>query len=102
MHDIPVCCKISLEGQTPPLYIKVSGLKKGDNLNIYTSYTHVDPSATNNSEAFPSFRGNTLRFNGEHNGPRVGTKIFVSKWLYLTLISSLGCSLELVPLFVDP
>ena len=24
VHDIPVCCKIILEGQEPPLHIKVS------------------------------------------------------------------------------
>ena len=27
-YDIPVCCKISLEGQLPPLHIKVTGVSK--------------------------------------------------------------------------
>lgn len=32
IHEIPVCCKVSLEGQQPPLHIKVTGMNKKDNL----------------------------------------------------------------------
>ena len=34
MNHVPVCCKISLEGRTPPLHIKVSGKNTDDKLNI--------------------------------------------------------------------
>ena len=44
IHDIPTCCKISLDGQTPPLHIKVSGADKASSLNAFASYRTTEPS----------------------------------------------------------
>jgi len=47
VHDIPTCCKISLDGQTPPLHIKVSGAEKASSLNAFASYRATEPSVGN-------------------------------------------------------
>ena len=71
-HDIPVVCKISLEGQQPPLTLKLSGRTKNDNLNIYASFKDVEPTAKNNFMALKDCRKNLLRFEGERHGPKPG------------------------------
>ena len=44
-HEIPVCCKISLVGQQPPLHIKLTGYDKDDHFVVYASYKDIEPSA---------------------------------------------------------
>ena len=50
----------------------------------------------------PYPRGEVLRFQGEKPGGKPGSKIFVSKFLYLTFISTKGSEIEVKAFFVDP
>ena len=43
-YNIPVCCKISLQGRYPPLHFKIKGVDKNDNLQIFASFKDVEPS----------------------------------------------------------
>ena len=45
LYEIPVCCKINLEGQEPPLHIKITGYEKDDHFVVYTSYKDIEPTA---------------------------------------------------------
>jgi len=60
------------------------------------------PSAQKHNQAFENFEGNHIRIKGEKGGAKPGSKVFVSKWLYLTFESTLGGRLDLRPGFVDP
>ena len=42
-YDIPVCCKVSLEGQLPPLHIKIMGVSKLDALSAFAAYKTNEP-----------------------------------------------------------
>lgn len=103
-HHIPVCCKISLEGRLPPLHFKIKGVDKTDSMQIFCSFKDVEPSIdTPDVQAYvPYKRGELLRFKGEKFGTKPGQKIFVSKFLYLTFLSSNGGEIDVKPLFVDP
>ena len=45
IYNIPTCCKISLEGQDPPLHIKVNNVQKQDNISCFSSYREHQPSS---------------------------------------------------------
>lgn len=64
LHHIPVCCKISLEGRLPPLHLKLKGVEKDDNMQIFASLKDVEPSAsTYDVQAWAPYRiGEVLRF----------------------------------------
>ena len=91
-YNIPVCCKISLQEHHPPLHFKIKGVDKSDNMQIFASFKDVEPTVeTPDVHCFaPYKRGEVLRFQGEKPGPKPGQKIFVSKFLYLSIISSNG------------
>ena len=92
LHNIPVCCKVSLEGQQPPLHLKLSGVEKSDHFSVYGSYKDIEPSAESRDvQAYaPLWRGELLRFHGNKSGGRAGGKIFLAKYLYLTFKSAIG------------
>ena len=76
IHDIPVCCKISLEGQAPPLHIKVTGALKSVSLNAYASYKVVEPSLSNSDQQWFEIRGQyMMRIQGER-GNKPNLSIF--------------------------
>jgi len=60
------------------------------------------PSAQKHNQAFENFEGHHIRIKGEKAGVVSNTKMFVSKWLYLTFESTLGGKIDLRPVFVDP
>mgnify|MGYP006922981215 FL=1 len=41
INDIPVCCKINLEGKTPPLQIRVTVMEKKSRVQAFASYIEV-------------------------------------------------------------
>ena len=83
VHHIPVCCKILLEGQLPPLHIKLQGVDKNDNLHIFASYRELEPCMSKHSQMWAPYKhGQILRFYGEKTGAKVGQRVFFSKYLY--------------------
>lgn len=87
INDIPVCCKINLEGQNPPLHIKVSGSEKKHKIQAFASYKEVEPTLDNAELIWLEIKDSQLRIPGER-GPKPNTKIFRYNQLYLTLISA--------------
>ena len=75
MYDIPVCCKIMLDGQEPPLHIRVSGVKEMGTLRVYASYKDVEPNLDSEMRWF-DFRSQ-LVIRGD-KGPKPNLRLFYS------------------------
>ena len=47
IYDIPIVCKVNLEGMLPPLHVKVNGLSHGAHkeFKAFMSYKNTEPSA---------------------------------------------------------
>ena len=102
IHDIPVCCKISLEGQSPPLHIKVTGAYKSVSLNAYASYKVSEPSMSNSDQQWFEIKGQyMMRVQGER-GNKPNIKVFSTNYLYVTFIASQSTTIEVRPQFIDP
>ena len=76
MHDIPICCKIILDGQEPPLHIRVSGIKEIGTLSVFASYKDVEPSAERNEMRWYDFKSQ-LVIRGD-KGPKPNIRVFYS------------------------
>ena len=102
IYDIPVCCKISLEGQMPPLHIKFHSLNnKTRHVRIYVSFKETEPMKDNCDQEFIEPKGGLVRIVGER-GPKPNVKVFSEKMLYLTFLSSQSTTIEVRPQFIDP
>ena len=101
IYNIPTCCKISLEGQFPPLHIKVMGVQKQDNISCFASYRDPEPSQTSSDMQFYNVRSQPIRISGE-KGPKPTVKVFNTSYVYLTFLSSRSTTIELRPQFIDP
>ena len=102
IYDIPVCCKINLEGMVPPLHIKLSSMtNKGFKfIKVFISYKESEPMAHNCDQEFDEPKGGLLRIVGDR-GNKPGIKIFRSNILYLTFIASRTYTIEVRPQFID-
>ena len=101
ISEIPVCCRIVLEGQDPPIHIRCTGIDKKDNMRVYMSYRRHEPTMEKHDMSWVGFKGPILKIAGER-GPKPNTKVFNTPSLFLTFISSLGANLEVRPAFIDP
>ena len=68
-YDIPVCCKIVLDGQEPPLQIKINGVKLEGNLKVFASHKVIVPSKENCDMRWIEF-SNSLVIRGEQTHKR--------------------------------
>jgi len=48
------------------------GRLPADTLSIFTSFTHIEPSAQNHTEAHKDFKGQVLKFSGSGLGALPG------------------------------
>ena len=89
-----------LDGQEPPLHIRVSGVKEMDTLRVYASYKDSEPSAEKNEMRWFDFKAQ-LVIRGD-KGPKPNMRQFYASQLYLTFISSISTTIEVRPQFIDP
>ena len=76
--EIPVCCKINLEGLSPPLNIRVTfneKERKNNNLTVYASYKEIEPSEEKHDVAWVPLKRQVINIPGER-GPKPNIKLF--------------------------
>ena len=99
-----MCCKISLEELSPPLNIRVSVVnsenKKNNNLSVYASYKHFEPSEEHHDQAWVPCKRSVIPFPGER-GPKPNIKVFPGNTLYVTFKSQLGATINVRPIFSE-
>lgn len=104
IYDIPVCCKINLDGQLPPLHIKLVSLKGPKSfkyLKVFASYKEIEPMAGRCEMDFSAPKGGLIRLVGER-GHKPSVKVFKAPFLYITFVSEVSTSIEVRPSFIDP
>lgn len=104
VYEIPVCCKISLEGRQPPLHFKITqpmGKQSFKFLKVFASYEVLEPLPGNCEMEFPNPKGGLIRIVGER-GPKPSVKVFKQPFLYITFLSDINATVEVRPSFIDP
>ena len=89
MYGVPVVCRVNLNGQTPPLQLKVRYRTKGD-LQMYASYfdSHPGPNSSKNDR-------HIAKPVKEKFGLEKGNKTFKQTILYLSFVSEMGVQITL-------